>query len=389
MSTEFFYQSLKPLKQSLADMLRDENFADLPADWHVVVADIKNSSAAVQNGAHNDVNLVAVGSLIAGLNIAKKAGIEIPFFFGGDGGVLLVPQNILHAVLKALNVHNINTQKNFGLSLHIGSVPMYAILEAGHTIRIAKNRLGKKLSKAVLVGDGLLWAERQVKSLLGDKYTDETTDETMLDMTGLECRWDRIKPPQKTAEVVCYIIEAKDPAEQLPVYNKVLHKTDEIFGTTEVRNPLSIDRMRLLLSARNIRKEMLAKFGKMRKQYLTTEFLKTVIGRILFRYKLNLADMRATEYLNQVIANADTLTVDGRINTIISGTADKHQQFQDYLNILEQQGELVFGYHRNQESIMTCYIEARDEKHIHFVDGSEGGYTAAATILKQKLSMAA
>ncbi|WP_338034474.1 DUF3095 family protein [Lacinutrix algicola] len=35
-------------------------------------------------------------------------------------------------------------------------------------------------------------------------------------------------------------------------------------------------------------------------------------------------------------------------------------------------------------SIMSCYFEDREEKHIHFVDGTEGGYTSAAIMLKEK-----
>lgn len=33
---------------------------------------------------------------------------------------------------------------------------------------------------------------------------------------------------------------------------------------------------------------------------------------------------------------------------------------------------------------MSCYIEDRKEKHIHFVDGTEGGYTSAARMFKEK-----
>jgi hypothetical protein len=36
---------------------------------------------------------------------------------------------------------------------------------------------------------------------------------------------------------------------------------------------------------------------------------------------------------------------------------------------------------------MTCYIENRNNKHIHFLDGSNGGYTEAAKELKPKLQM--
>lgn len=74
-----FYKDLKAWKLSVTEVFYPHNFFDLPVDWFIIIADIKNSTAAVGSGRHNDVNLVAAGSLIAALNIARKRKIEIPF----------------------------------------------------------------------------------------------------------------------------------------------------------------------------------------------------------------------------------------------------------------------------------------------------------------------
>ena len=81
-----FYRDIKALKLPITEIFQRDNFSDVPSDWAIIVADVRNSTAAVAAGKHNDVNLVAAGSLIAALNIAKEKGIEIPFFFSGDGG---------------------------------------------------------------------------------------------------------------------------------------------------------------------------------------------------------------------------------------------------------------------------------------------------------------
>jgi hypothetical protein len=57
----------------------------------------------------------------------------------------------------------------------------------------------------------------------------------------------------------------------------------------------------------------------------------------------------------------------------------------EYLKEQEQKGLLLFGHHVSKESIMTCFIENRNNKHIHFIDGANGGYTEAAKELKPKL----
>jgi hypothetical protein len=82
---------------------------------------------------------------------------------------------------------------------------------------------------------------------------------------------------------------------------------------------------------------------------------------------------------------SDTLVMDGRINTVISG--DKIQRFQllKALDELEQAGEVLYGIHVSGDSVMSCYVRDLKDGHIHFVDGAEGGYTRAARQLKTKL----
>lgn len=78
-----FYKDLKTSKLTITEVFSQHNFCEVPDDWFIIIADVKNSTTAVNSGRHNDVNLVAAGSLIAALNIANSREIEIPFFFGG------------------------------------------------------------------------------------------------------------------------------------------------------------------------------------------------------------------------------------------------------------------------------------------------------------------
>ena len=387
MSAAGFYSSMRTSTLPVAALMCEEHFCDLPEDWFIVISDIRNSTAAVQRGAQNDVNLVAAGSLIAGLNIARSWNIEIPFFFGGDGGTLIIPGEILEEVLGALRQHGENTEKNFGLSMHLGAVQVRKVYESGHYIKLSKTRLVEGLSKAIIIGDGLLWAERQIKAAHPSEETPQHQP-ALLDMVGLECRWDKVAPPKASQEVICYLIEAKAPALQLQVYGDVLAKADAIFGIPALRNPISTDRLKLMLSARKMRKEMLAHFGQWKWRYFIKEMFRTAIGRLLHGSKVRLGGYSSANYLQEIITNADTLTIDGRINTIISGTQEQCQGFLAYLDAQEAAGLLRYGHHINRESIMTCYIQSRDKGHIHFVDGSDGGYTAAASQLKRKLAMA-
>ena len=133
---------------------------------------------------------------------------------------------------------------------------------------------------------------------------------------------------------------------------------------------------------------MLARYSKWKVGYLIKLFFQAIAGNLYFRHNFKVNNLKGGDYLSQVIAYADTLTLDGRINTIVSGTSDNRLKFIEYLDLQEKKGTLYYGHFVSTESIMTCYIENMNHKHTHFVDGLGGGYTQAAKQLKPKLQKA-
>jgi len=91
-------------------------------------------------------------------------------------------------------------------------------------------------------------------------------------------------------------------------------------------------------------------------------------------------------YLQRVVQLSDTLMIDGRINTVISGTATQREALSRALRTLEDAGDIRFGLQICTASVMSCYVRDRKDQHIHFVDGLGGGYTQAASMLKQKMA---
>jgi len=387
-----FYNDLLALKLPVKDILEnDALFKKFPSNWHVIVADIADSTDAVKAGRHSDVNLVAAGSLVAALNVSKAFNLEIPFFWGGDGGTVIVPKELLENTLTALNAHRLNSLKNFSLTLRYGSVSITEIIDAGHEIKIAKVAIGSGFNKSIVIGDGLKYAEQKIKAAYKEnkiqtKKELEIFDSSTLNLEGLECRWDTIKPPPPTAgrEVVCLLIEAVDPKNQLSVYNNALKILEEIYGAVEKRHPLSVKGLRLINSFKKFQNEMLARYSKWKPFYLLKLFFQTIIGKVYFKFNLSVNNLKGQDYLAQVIEFSDTLTIDGRINTIVSGTPENRKLFLAYLSKEEEKGILLYGHHVSAESMMTCYIENLQNKHIHFVDGVNGGYTEAAKELKPK-----
>jgi hypothetical protein len=378
-----FYEALPlntlPLSQLMGERLR---FADVPADWHVVITDVKKSTQALSNGMHHLVNLVATGSIIAALNIARRADTRVPFFFGGDGATLIVPDTLVVPILLALNQHRENTQRNFGLDLRVGSVPVAAIYATGHTLSIAKAQMTDAFTIPVMLGHGIQHAEAVIK---GEGYMPELPQETgaALNLDGMECRWDSIRPPEDSQAVLCLLVTIEDASRQGEICSDVLKALDDIFGPPQSRSPVAIERLRLKPTLGRIIREMRARLGKFDLAYLLETWLRTLIGFIYLRYV-----KAGQNYLRGVAQLSDTLVIDGRINTIIAGTARQRAQLVDALRRMEARGDIHYGIHVCAESVMSCYVRDRANDHIHFIDGIGGGYTLAATELKRKLGKA-
>jgi hypothetical protein len=129
-NNDLFYSRLPVNEIPLSDLLTEEHlFYKIPVNWYVVITDVKNSTAAIQQGLHETINLVATGSIVALLNIAFKSKLTVPFFFGGDGASFIIPPTLLDTTMHALLQHKENTKNNFNLELRVGYVPVAEIYE--------------------------------------------------------------------------------------------------------------------------------------------------------------------------------------------------------------------------------------------------------------------
>jgi len=378
-NTELFYSRLPVNEIPLCDLLMEEHlFYSIPSNWHVLVTDVKKSTAALIEGKFEAVNLVATGSIVAVLNIAFKNGIEVPFFFGGDGATVIVPPGILAEVTNALVLHQQNTFTSFGLNLRVGHVPVQELYHKGEQLQISKLKTSDLFSIPIILGTGLLVAEKLIK---GENYKLDFKHSfnSLPDLSGMECRWDKILPPTNVDEVVSLIVIPVENSNQRQIFKKVIEKLDEIYGTLEIRKPISVPALKLKASILKISREMKFKMGRYHFFYLWGNWIKMAFAPLYFKSK------NGKKYLQQLVALSDTLVIDGKINTVISGTREQRIHLQKALHLMEINDEIHYGLHVSKEAVLSCYIRSLRDKHIHFVDGADGGYTRAAVELKAKL----
>jgi hypothetical protein len=375
---DLFYSRLPVNEISLSDLLTEDHlFYKIPSSWHVVITDVKNSTGAVQAGLHETINLIATASIVAVLNITYKANLSVPFFFGGDGATFIIPPTPLETVMQALQKHKENTKTNFNLDLRVGQIPVADIYEMGHDLRISKLRTSEFFSIPVLLGDGLMYAEKKIK---GPDYMSMAlpVSEDVLDLSGMQCRWDRIKPPKNIYEVVSLLAIARDAAKQPRAFKKVMDNVDAIYGTAQSRTPITVEKLRLKSTLAKIGLEVRTRMGGFNLFNLLNTWVRTNMGYFYFKTR------KGKVYLRNLVSMSDTLVIDGRINTVISGTTEQREMLVRELNLLEAEGEIFYGLYVSKESVMSCYVRNLNDRHIHFIDGAEGGYTKAAGMIKKK-----
>jgi hypothetical protein len=379
LTNDLFYSRLPVNEIALGDLLMEDHlFFKVPNNWYIIITDVKKSTEAVSGGLHETINLVATGSIVAVLNLVYKANLTIPFFFGGDGATFMVPPSLLQPVMQALVIHQQNTLNNFDLNLRVGTVPVEQVYKKGHKMVITKLKTSSLFFIPVVLGNGLAYSEKIIK---GDDYIPQPIlpGNNELDLTGMECRWDRIKPPETYEEVVSLLVIAKDETEQATIFKKVMQHIEAIYGTYEHRAPITINRLKLKGTLGKIALEMRTKLGKYKFFYILKTWITTALGKIYLNTK------EGQKYLHRLVDMSDTLIIDGKINTVISGTIRQREQLLLVLDTMEANGEIIYGLYTSSESVMSCYVRNMNDDHIHFVDGSDGGYTRAAGMLKQKL----
>jgi Protein of unknown function (DUF3095) len=357
-----FYAQLPANQISLSQLLRSKDlFHKVPDDWSVIITDITGSTIAVLQGKHEQVNLIATGSIVTVLNIAFSKGISIPFFFGGDGATFILPASIQQEVMDTLLLYQQYVLENYRLHLRTGMIPVKDVYSSGHELYIAKLFRSATFSIPVLLGNGLNFAEKAVK--LSENGSSETPDPSCrLDLSGMECRWDKIEVPIDSNEVITLLITSKNTRDQANIFCKVMDMIEDLYGPPSARQPISIAKLKLRST-----------FGRH----------KTVNT---FRRYFFFLTLRGKKFLHSLVEMADTLVIDGRINTVITGNAYQRKELLQFLDQLESTGEIFYGVHISASSIMSCYVRDLNSGHIHFVDGADGGYTHAARMLKGKLN---
>ena len=369
-----------PVLAHARDTFDASRYRPAPDDWALVATDIVDSTVAVGKGQHKTVNFVAAMAIAALRNLC--APTPIPFLFGGDGAIVMVPpQHVARARVEMARVRGLGA-RDFGMSLRVGLVAVAALRRLGSDVLVGRYEPTPGNSFGVFLGGGVGRLEAAVKGRGDPGLAAEAAipasldDAAAVDLEGLSCRWDELRSTR--GRMVTLILSGR--ADLGAVYADVV----ALAAPDADARPVREDTLRTRWPPRGF---MLEARARRRDGWLALWALRvlaeTLLARLVFALGRPVGGFDPARYRQEVASNTDFCRHDDTLCFVVDCALDAVEAIQRHVEAFAAAHRVRFGIHVSETALMTCLVTAAgDGLHVHFVDGGAGGYTAAALRLK-------
>lgn len=371
-----------PLTNDFAQTLKASAFARIPDDWYVVVADIANSTRAIENGGYRAINAVGGSAIAAVLNACQPQ--PVPYVFGGDGATFCIPPPLKNKVEAALRGTQILAQESAALTLRVGLVP---VAQLHRPVKVTRFERSAHLMQYFFIGGGLEEADQILKQ--GAFLLHDATP-AQADFSGFECRWNEIPSPKA---LTCSLIvkpRCQSESDALQFYADFNATLQRFIGSDAEFCPLSQTGLALSLNPQKFMLETYSKHpqaGAMRRALDTLKILfENLVGKTWMRFSLTHNGFNWGEYKTDLIRHSDYEKVDDALRMVFACDEAPLKALLNWLENEHRAGRLYYGCHRTHAALITCMVFQTGVNHIHFVDATEGGYAMAAKQLKQQMA---
>nr|WP_295985427.1 DUF3095 domain-containing protein [uncultured Agrobacterium sp.] len=376
-----------PVFRHFEDVADPALYRALPSGWGLAIADIVDSTAAIGAGRYKAVNM-AGAAVISGISNSLGRH-DLPFVFGGDGAAVAVPADGLPLAGRTLSNVQRWVKDDLDLAMRVALVPIEDIRANGFDVRVARFQASEDVFYAMFSGGGNSWAEARMKQ--GQYSLPAAGTGERPDLTGLSCRWNPI--PASHGKVVS-IIAVPGPARDMPAFRQlVVDLVDLAAQDARDGHPVPEDGPKLGFVKEGLGLEARAgaayRDGWGQKRRSLRILGETLLVNLLGLTGLSLGRFNATRYRRSVASNTDFRKFDDGLKMTVDIDAERLEEIRARLEQGRLSGTCYFGLHEQDAALMTCIVPSPlSRDHMHFVDGADGGYAAAASRLKQQMQAA-
>ena len=378
MIEEPFYQAAVPM-ESLDEIDLEGRFVAVPDDWFVAVTDVVGSTKAIAAGRYKDVNLIGAAMIPA---IMERVNEELPYLFNGDGAMVLVSPEHKSAVEESLAGLVHLSEANFNLDLRAALFNVGELRAQALSLSVGRLRLIGERALAQFRGTMIAEFDRRIRAEPGRHIAPSKKLAEQLSLNSLSCRWHE-QPARNGAILSILILPREGHGDPLIRFLALLRELTN--GELASLNPISTTLANYQSLFQAIRSE-----ARLHARILSGSFarrlLSIAISVPLFKWGLSKRYDWAELYLRNLSMHSDFHKLDEALRLVIDCTPEQAEKVMSFLDSEYAARTLNFGLHRSAACQMTCYVESlSDAAHVHFVDGCDGGYVAAATALKAQL----
>ncbi|MEQ1753595.1 MAG: DUF3095 domain-containing protein [Micropepsaceae bacterium] len=366
-----------PAFSDFATALDEGTYRAVPDDWLIAISDVIGSTPAIAAGRYKDVNLAGAATIAALQNACP--GTSLPFAFGGDGATVLVPSELARQATGALAGMQKISRDVLGLQMRCALVPVSVVRKQGKEISVALHRLAGERTLAMICGGGIDAADDLVKSDEGSAYAILATASTPdADLTGLSCRWQPLEA--QSGVILSLIVRARDSQSQLPrIYRELYGSIQDILRRQAC--PVSMD---------NLKSSFPPRGAAIERRLGNTRFVvygQSALAKLSELTGLVIGGFDGTAYRKSLASHSDYRKFSDSLRMVLDCSEGEADGIEAILDASHTRNEIDFGTHRASAALMTCFVSTTDEgKHVHFVDGADGGYALAAQRLKAQIA---
>jgi hypothetical protein len=358
---------------TFAGALELANYVRVPDDWLIAVGDVVQSTPAIAAGRYKDVNLAGAATIVGVLNACT--GRDLPFAFGGDGGVVLVPSELAIAARRALQGVQQIGRNALSLDLRCALVPVSVVRAEGRDVMLAYQALGSTRKLAMISGGGIDCAETIAKSSQGTQFAvnaDASTQDA--DLNGLSCRWQPLQT--QCGVMLSAIIRATDQASPLSAaYRDIYGQMQRALAHDA--SPVSPANLKASWPPRGARLERI--FGRS----LFEVYGQSLLAIVSEKTGMTIGGFNGRAYSAAQQSHSDYRKFADSLRMVIDCTTREADAIEAILQAAKAKDQIEFGIHRAPSALMTCFVSNTDDGgHVHFIDGADGGYALAAQALK-------